>query len=272
MSVAPRMLICQVDLGLRLPLEFECRADVSDYNTVNACAQEDEYGVADIDVQDKIVFDIGSHIGGFGIWNAARGAKVVCVEPVPENVELIRRNVRRNATRIPKTVHVVEAAIGEAGGMWIEYGWVGDENAEVHAYIGNTGLGLEGFSATRKIWVETRTLQDLVDQYGAPDIIKVDCEGGEWEMLKEDCIHDVPLITGEWHDRAHGYLGSGGWVETQSGYKQKDVLDLLPNHAVTFTGPDNAAGGFRAVLTQQGRERAKWRDPGYQDFLSSYGE
>lgn len=249
------MSVMDSEHTLRNGLRFKTRPGTSDFNTVNACACEDEYELAALDLAGKLVFDIGAHIGGVAIYAASRGALAVAVEPVPENAKLIEENAALNG--VSATVKVIQAALGDPPKLLLRYRWNGegrprqeDEVARIHSFIGNTGLGNEGFPADTEVWVPTTTLSKLVDEFGMPDIIKTDCEGGEWQLFRDICVNEVPLIVGEWHDLAKGYIENetGEWVETEAGYAREDILKFLgKSHRVTFSGLSEGAGGFRAV-------------------------
>jgi FkbM family methyltransferase len=249
------MSVMDSEHTLRNGLRFRTRPGTSDFNTVNACAAEDEYELEQhLRHRDWLVFDIGAHIGGVAVWAASLGNRAVAVEPIPENCQLIKTNARLNGV----TVHVENAALGDPPKLLLRYMWNGegrprqeDEVAKIHSFIGNTGLGNEGFPADKEIWIDTVTLTGLVEKYGNPDIIKTDCEGGEWQLFRDPAVHDVALIVGEWHDMAKGYIEdeSGEWVETESGYRREQILDFIgDSHLVTFSGLTEGAGGFRAVL------------------------
>ncbi len=242
---------------LRNGIRFRTRPGTSDFNTVNAGANEGEYDLVEffeLTGEPLLVFDIGAHIGGVAILAASMGHTAVAVEPIPENCQLIKTNARLNSV----SVHVENAALGDPPRLLLRYMWNGegrprqeDEVAKIHSFIGNTGLGNEGFPADKEIWIKTVTLSGLVEKYGPPDIIKTDCEGGEWQLFRDPAVHAVPLIVGEWHDMAKGYIEneSGEWVETESGYRREQILDFIgDSHDVTFSGLDEGAGGFRAVL------------------------
>lgn len=231
-------------------LVFRGRVGTSDCNSAISCAFQDEYGLRNYDLAGKIMFDIGSHVGGVAILAAQLGARVVAVEPVPENAELVRINAELNGFDIA----VVEAAAGAPGGMSMSYGWYAVEGsgkdeptADVHRFIGNTGIGQEdGYEPATVIDVPTVTLTDLVRDHGLPYLIKMDCEGGEWHLLSEPIIAEVEVITGEYHP----------WVDDalfdQESYFTDNVGEvrkrLEATHDLTFHGPDGMdAGHFLAI-------------------------
>lgn len=214
-------------IGTFRGLGFHYRPDTTDWNTINACVTEDEYDLASVEVVDRLVFDIGAHVGGVAVWCAARGAHVVAVEAVPENAKLIAASAEFNA--VP--VEVVEAALADRDGT-IEFGWGGiqTETQSYHRFIGGTG----NFDGER-YQVKAVTFSRLCQIHGMPDIVKMDCEGGEWAALRSPDLGHVPLIVGEWHP-----------VE---GHTREDFLYALERtHDVTLIGPDCGPAGFRAVL------------------------
>jgi FkbM family methyltransferase len=207
-------------------LEVYCREDTSDWNTVQAAVGEDEYGLAEIDMTGLLVFDVGAHIGSVGLWCAARGARVVCVEPVPDNADLIERSAELNGLALS----VERAVAGLEGTAHIRYGFHQDATAEHHAFIGSTDPSVHD---CLEVEVPSITLAWLCDLYGVPDIMKIDCEGGEWAWIDEPAIQDVPLVVGEWHPVA--------------GHELADFdYRMNPYFYVEYTGPVAGPGGFRA--------------------------
>lgn len=200
-------------------LRWMIREGTTDWNTVNACSAQDEYLLRDEMVEGKLVFDIGAHVGGVGVWLASRGAFVVFVEPVPANAEQVRRNLALNG--LPGMV--VAAALGT---NHVALGPEGD----AHEFIANPWPG------AREVECVETTFGRLVDTFGAPDIVKLDCEGGEWSAFLDPAIRKVRLIVGEYHDDPDG-----------GGYTGADIETLLPEHTVTVEGAPTL-GAFRATL------------------------
>lgn len=201
-------------------LIFDIREGTTDWNTVNACAVEDEYDLADVPVEGRLVYDLGSHVGGVAVWLATRGAIVVAVEPVPENAWQVEQNAILNG--VCHRVQVIQAALGTAQ---VSLGPEGD----AHEFIANSGAG------ERTIPVKTITFSELVSRYGAPGIVKLDCEGGEWAVFDDPAIQNVPLIVGEYHDDIAGGTGKN----------RLDIPKLLPCHNVTCD-ENLTFGAFRA--------------------------
>jgi FkbM family methyltransferase len=174
----------------------------------------DEYGLADI-YSDGLLVDVGAHIGTVAIAFLIDNPKAhaVAVEPLPENVECIRKNAE--SAGVADRLTIIEGSIGTSV---VHYGY------DDHRYIGNIG----GSTANTAIATEPVTLSAISVKHGDIDILKLDCEGCEWSALSDPVIHRVPLIVGEYHHRGPSSLGI-----------------LTESHVVTADAGDT--GNFRAV-------------------------
>ncbi len=214
------------------PAPMLYRQGTSDYNTLNACMTEDEYGFAGRKVSGVAV-DIGAHLGGVAVGLALDNPdlRVIAVEAVPPNAELLRQNVAQNG--LQDRVTVIEGAVGNGDPVSIHYGYTGSESAVHHAFIGNAGIGGDDYTETAA-YSQSVTLTSLLAEAGSIDLIKIDCEGGEFGFLENPSVGQVPVILGEWH----AIVGKG----------LADLLTLLePTHTVTLSGPEAGPGGFVAV-------------------------
>lgn len=123
-----------------------------------------------------VVYDVGANIGYIGLMLAravGEGGRVLAFEPLPANVERIRRNAALNPEG--NRLQVFELAVSRSAGR---------THFRVHASnamgrMEETGGRSEGYLQT--IEVETASLDELVYERGlpAPDVIKMDIEGGE---------------------------------------------------------------------------------------------
>lgn len=216
--------------GHRAAMTF--RPDTSDWNTLYACLNEDEYGFRGHAVTGTAV-DVGAHIGGVTVGLAIDNPelRVIAVEPVPENAALLRQNIEQNG--IADRVTVIEGAAGGKKAVDVWYGYRGDEVMEHHAWIGNSSLAYARASDIAHETVHYPKPVRLSD-LGPLSLIKIDCEGGEYAFLADPAVRDVPLILGEWHPVMGNTIG--------------DFQALLADsHVVTFSGPQTGPGGFVAV-------------------------
>jgi FkbM family methyltransferase len=209
------------------PAHFLFRPDTTDWNTLASITTHDEYGLPS--GLTGWAADIGAHIGGATIALCLDNPdlNVIALEPLPENLEMIRANVAENG--IGARVAVVEGLIGTDE---VLYGWTGNDSQRAHRYIGNmTGESSGPQSVARP---RRYTLADLLDLAGGSlEFVKTDCEGGEWDFLTDPRMADVRVIAGEWHGI--------------DGHDASDVVAILgATHDVT-TDTGVGGGGFRAT-------------------------
>lgn len=210
------------------------REGTSDWNTLTSCLTEDEYGLRGRRLSGHCL-DIGAHIGGVTLALLADFPDLVvtAVEPVAENVALLRRNVRDNG--YAGRARIIHGLAGRDGRGTIRWRFEGSENARHHAFIGNSTIARP---------VE-RHVEQEVSSYSLSTLIgratialaKVDCEGGEYAFLADPAVAQVECFVGEWHPaRPEGGTGT-----------RDDIVDLLgPTHRITFSGPSEGPGGFLA--------------------------
>ncbi len=214
------------------PVQMLVRDGTSDHNTLWSALNEDEYGFAGMNLTGRAA-DIGAHIGSVavGLLVDNPDLRVVAVEPVPPNVELLRQNLERNG--VADRCEVIEAAVGTGRTTTIRFGYTGEVSAEHHAFIGNTALvyKLQPLDLPHtELKVPVVPLKRLLPL----DLIKIDTEGGEWGFLASPDVREVRYIVGE--------------VHPTNGHAPLHMVELLAEtHEVTFTGPPAGPCGFVAV-------------------------
>ena len=217
-------------------VDMQWRETTADWNNLTSSMVEDEYGLRDLELSG-VALDIGAYIGGVtvGLLIDHPGLSVVSVEPIPENLELLRANVTW-ASRLS----IVEGAVGHG---YIRYDYEDDDGrvddfAGQHRYYGNTfgfDLYCEG-QPHKAVQAPVFTIAELVPD-GDIALCKIDCEGGEYGFLDSPDVARIALIVGEWHP--NGREGAGPDAIRQ-------LLDAT--HDVTiYPHPASGPGNFRAV-------------------------
>lgn len=149
--------------------KFYHRPDSWDINVIKAVASGREYEVTP--KEGDIVVDAGAHIGTFSIPCAKAGAKVIAYEPSKENYEMLLKNAELNGVEIE--AHNV--ALGTPGVCKLKT----NRKNMGSSHLSNTGEDVKVVPFTHK----------------KVDILKLDCEGCEYEI-------DLPqakVIVGEIH-------------------------------------------------------------------------
>jgi FkbM family methyltransferase len=146
-------------------------------------------------LKDKIVFDVGAHIGLFSRYALLRGAKqVVSIEPDPGNISMFLLN---------------------APGAKLFEGAVGFNTL----YTNHDGLNSGTFSVfgdnnTPTITVKKYNWYNLLDEV-RPNVIKIDVEGAEYSFLNgtklpniEEVAVEIHLHRYDWRERAKYLVNS----------------------------------------------------------------
>ena len=162
------------------------------------------YGVP---VQDGwTVIDIGAAIGDFSIY-AAYGnpnARIYAFEPFPESYQLLIKNLSLNA--LENVTAFQEAIWGQSGRLSLEVS-TGEPLQVTSQKINLNGENPE------LITVAARTLANVIDALNLQtvDLLKLDCEGAEYEILMTapaETFAKIPRIIMEYHDldREHTHV------------------------------------------------------------------
>jgi FkbM family methyltransferase len=160
------------------------------------------------------VVDLGANIGLFGVFvlERYRGARIVAIEADAANAAVLRRCVAANEDA--GDWEVVEAVASTRDGT---VDFVPGEYALSHvAAAGETGIPVRAV--------------DIFPYLADADIVKMDIEGGEWEILGDRRLREVPAraLVLEYHayacpepnprEAAMGALEAAGFaVQTSSG-------------------------------------------------------
>jgi len=150
----------------------------------------------------KIVYDIGGNIGVVAVIlaNIYPEATIYSFEPVSENFELLIMNSKEY-----KNIKPLKLGLGmKTGDVTI---FKSDDQNNLGGY--STHISGEEGETVSIVRMET-----ICAKLGTPDLIKIDCEGAEYEILNDiPLLENVKWITGELH-----------------GINDYKLLDLLDRH------------------------------------------
>jgi FkbM family methyltransferase len=147
----------------------------------------------------RVIVDVGANIGLYACLGAAQlpdGGRLIAFEPVPANLEFLRRNLDRNGLR--DRVDVEAAAAGQAPGELV-----------IHLVPDNIALAsasrtrATNLHSTESVSAPVVTLDSYFEARPdlQPDIIKTDTEGydgyvlrgaGDHQARTADAFHRVP--------------------------------------------------------------------------------
>lgn len=137
-------------------------------------------------------FDIGSNVGNWSLANINQCNKIISIEASPitfgaltqncnkDNIILLNYAVCNNNGNDITFYHADSHTLSTINKEWL--------TAETSRFY-NCGY--------REITCKTITIDNLIEQYGLPDLIKIDVEGGEYECVSS-LTQKVKLLCFEW--------------------------------------------------------------------------
>lgn len=175
----------------------------------------------------KLLFDIGANRGDATIAGVATGYKVIALEPAPRVFAELVRNFIYDPNVVP-----LRLAVGEKVGERLEfYECVEDGLSTLEkSWLTDPKMPYYG-KEFRTISVNTCTVDWLIEQYGEPDLIKIDVEGAEWAVLGGMSNYSGKLAL-EWtqetmdqHEEQLIYLHSLGYKEYRLQFIEDHLLE-----------------------------------------------
>lgn len=162
-------------LELRNGLRFFVRGATTDLAAINESVMLNPYlssGHIELN-EDAVVVDVGANIGDFTMQVARKcpNGRVFAIEPLSECISVLNRNKILNRFA---NVYIVNGALGDHEGE-IELSAAGIVST-VYPRIGQ---------AIPTEVVRLTTLQWLIEEWQLEriDVLKLDCEGAEWDIL-----------------------------------------------------------------------------------------
>jgi FkbM family methyltransferase len=180
-----------------------------DENIFKSINVTDEYGIlGDNDLRSSWpgdIIDIGSHAGFFSYlqYNSGKTNHIYAVEPDGENCCLFRLNLLDGL--IKKQITLYERCLSYDTQLQCMPLRELDENTGGRPWIPYNGDTLRVMQKTSP--VTHITLDEIIDQAKPPILLKIDCEGCEYDILtKCKNLHKVEAFVGEHHSCDNYYI------------------------------------------------------------------
>jgi len=181
---------------LRNGLRFKVRRYSSDGSCVVDVTREGEYFKHFGIFPGDIVVDIGANIGSFSVYAAwlQPDARVLAVEPLQANHDLLLDNVRLNGLRNVEAMRC--GVMAKAGTIQIYHG---SDAAEGSSSVIASGA----VDKSKSEVVSCMAFSELLEKVPRVDFLKVDCEGAEFDFIPDApsaTLRKVRKIAMEYHD------------------------------------------------------------------------
>ena len=166
----------------------------------------------EIDLQNKVIWDVGAHFGYNSMIFAnlvGEQGKVIAFEPCPVNTARFIKHINRNA-HLSKRIELHKIALSDKSG---EVGFLISEDIESSPSTGSHLVDIlppqneELYKQLnfKEIIIKTQTAYSFIKEnnFHMPDIIKIDIEGAEYNFLvgaKVMLEKKPPLILMEVHN------------------------------------------------------------------------
>jgi FkbM family methyltransferase len=122
----------------------------------------------------QTIVDVGANVGSFAVYAAQSSpdARIFCYEPEQRNFSLLSRNLQING--LERRIAAFRCAVGSSSGS---------RKLAVGVSQLNSFDGLRG--GTNHQWVDCTTLRDIrsTHRLDSLDLLKMNCEGAEYEIL-----------------------------------------------------------------------------------------
>lgn len=178
--------------------KFYVREDMAtDEIVIREIWEENVYRLEDDHLnRGGIVLDIGANIGSFSIYCGLKGATVYAVEPEPNNLEVLKKNVELN--NLQDSITIIDYGVSDFNGV---------------AVIDDSGGGSTIKDNKPGSTINIISFDDLLKKYNIEevDVLKVDIEGSEKELIlgaSRESINKCNYITMEFDIRVGDSLGA----------------------------------------------------------------
>lgn len=204
------------DIKIYNPSKFGFNSIFSEYYT-------DYYSNFDVNYKNRTIIDVGANAGDTALYFASKGAKVYGFEPVKEFYEMALKNFKLNE-KLNENIKIYNYGVSyKKGKLNI------DSMDSVSDYVSNND----------SYEVKIVSIDDIV-KHVKPDLLKMDCEGCEFEIIEHCDMSIFNEIILEYHSKMVGKdykkliekLENDGFTIDVSPIRRDNVKDIGIMHAI----------------------------------------
>lgn len=167
-----------------------------------------------------VIVDIGAHVGIMSIYFSKLfpNARIYAFEPSPSNYRRLIINIKNNQC---KNITPRNFAVTEDGRSIKMFIGSGKNTGGCSGHYGFVSQGEWNYEAS------SVTLDEIIDETGECHLLKIDCEGGEHEILQSSKrITDVHNLIGEFH--INRFLAEQGHsIDTLCKFVEQNIRNRL---------------------------------------------
>src|SRR3989344_3874707 len=169
---------------------------------------------------NSVIIDIGANIGVFSIFSAGKSNIVYSYEPMSDNFRLLEENIKLN--KLENRVFALNIGIAakrEKRKLYLGkspfHSFLPMESSPFNVLYSDRG------TANKQSFLEINciSLKDIFDenQISKCDILKIDCEGAEYEILynlPDSYFKRIKEIRMEYHNHLNQYENNGEYLKS----------------------------------------------------------
>lgn len=185
--------------------------------------KEDVYHAREYIRDGGWVLDVGANIGAFclHVKSFCPQARMICVEPMPSNLDTLRANVTDQA-------FIEAVALVDKSGPVVMYDFG-------PMYSGCHSIYPLGVARAVPVEVPGKTLADLFEEYGIGEVrfLKLDCQGAEYDVIPSadiSLLQRIDYIALEVHHTIAGGEAVLGTIPEQSEKARRMFEHLSQTH------------------------------------------
>ena len=169
----------------------------------------------------KLVFDIGSNIGNSIEYFLNFYDQIIGFEPNPAVFDLLSKRFKQYKNRVILDSRAISNSIGKQLLMVSSMDTISTLS---HDWVYNSRF-TKDYTWEQTLEVETTTIDQIVDEYGVPDLIKIDVEGHEFEVFL-GLSKKLPntIICFEWTEENYSKLNKIADILQNLGYCKFDFV------------------------------------------------